>query len=121
MNEKHRTSSRPCQATRRRPHRLQQQRRPAMTLVEVVGALALLAALLVALLLAKARCTHQAALAQRRVQAVAAADALLATWHQDPRSLPRAASGTLAGDQQFAWRTQTLSNPAANDLGAAVV
>jgi hypothetical protein len=92
-----------------------------MTLVEVVGALALLATVLVALLLGKARYTHQAALAQRRVQAVAAADALLATWHQDPRALPRAGSGAVAGEQQFSWRTLSVSNVQVNEMGAAVV
>jgi hypothetical protein len=92
-----------------------------MTLVEVVGALGLLATLLVALLLARARYTHQAALAQRRLQAVAGADALLAAWHQDPRSLPRAGSGMLAGEWQFSWRTQRVASAAVNDMGAAVV
>jgi hypothetical protein len=92
-----------------------------MTLVEVVGALGLLATLLVALLLARARYTHQAALAQRRLQAVAAADALLATWHQDPRSLPRAGSGAVGGEGQLSWRTQRVVSPAVNDMGAAVV
>ena len=92
-----------------------------MTLVEVVGALGLLATLLVALLLARARYTHQAALAQRRLQAVAAADALLATWHQDPRSLPRAGGGMFAGEGQLSWRTQRVASPAVTDMGAAVV
>jgi hypothetical protein len=92
-----------------------------MTLVEVVGALGLLATLLVALLLARVRYTHQAALAERRLQAVAAAEALLATWHQDPRSLPRAGGGAVAGERQFLWRTQSALNGAVNELGAAVV
>jgi len=92
-----------------------------MTLVEVVGALGLLATLLVALLLARVRYTHQAALAERRLQAVAAAEALLATWHQDPRSLPRAGSGAVPGERQFSWRTQSVPSPAVNELGAATV
>jgi hypothetical protein len=92
-----------------------------MTLVEVVGALGLLATLLVALLLARVRYTHQAALAERRLQAVAAAEALLATWHQDPRSLPRAGGGAVAGERQFLWRTQSALNGPVNELGAAVV
>jgi hypothetical protein len=92
-----------------------------MTLVEVVGALGLLATLLVALLLARARYTHQAALAQRRLQAVAAADALLASWHQDPRSLPRAGSGAVDGEGKLSWRTQSVLDPAVNEMGAAVI
>ena len=41
-----------------------------MTLIEVVGGMGLLATLLVAVLLAKGRYTHQAAIADRRVLAV---------------------------------------------------
>src|SRR5258706_1624320 len=100
--------------------RLRAKRR-AMTLVEVVGGLGLLATLLVALLLAKARYTHQAAAADRRLQAVAAADALLAGWHQDPRSLVRAGSGAVAGGGEFSWRTQGIVNAPVGELGAAVV
>jgi hypothetical protein len=92
-----------------------------MTLVEVVGGLGLLATLLVALLLAKARYTHQAAAADRRLQAVAAADALLAGWHQEPRSLVRAGSGAVAGGGEFSWRTQGIINAPVGELGAAVV
>jgi hypothetical protein len=92
-----------------------------MTLVEVVGGLGLLATLLVALLLAKARFTRQAAAADRRLQAVAAADALLSGWHQDPRSLPRSGGGAVSGDGQFSWRTQRVANAPINDMGAAVV
>jgi type II secretory pathway pseudopilin PulG len=92
-----------------------------MTLVEVVGGLALLATLLVALLLAKARYTRQAAGADRRLRAVAAAEVLLTGWRQDARSLPRSGSGGVAGDEGFVWRTQTVANPDVNEMGAAVV
>ena len=92
-----------------------------MTLVEVIGGLALLATLLVATLLARSRYVHQSTVAERRLQAVAAADALLTTWHQDTRGLPRDGSGLIPGDQELGWRTQTLSNADATDLGAVVV
>jgi hypothetical protein len=92
-----------------------------MTLVEVVGGLGLLATLLVALLMAKARFTRQAAAADRRLQAVAAADALLSGWHQNPRMLPRSGGGVVSGDAQFSWRTQRVANAPVNDMGAAVV
>jgi type II secretory pathway pseudopilin PulG len=92
-----------------------------MTLVEVVGGLGLLATLLVAILLAKARYTRQAADADRRLQAVAAADALLTAWRQDPRSLPRAGSGMVAGEGRFSWRTRTIANAAISEVGATVV
>jgi hypothetical protein len=92
-----------------------------MTLVEVVGGLGLLATLLVGLLLAKARYTRQAAAADRRLQAVVAADALLAGWHHAPRSLVRAGSGAVPGGGEFSWRTQGIVNAPVGELGAAVV
>jgi hypothetical protein len=92
-----------------------------MTLVEVMGGLALLATLLVATLLARTRYIHQAAVADRRLHAVRAADMLLTGWHQDTRLLPRAGAGIVPGDEQLAWRTQTLASAEATDLGAVVV
>src|SRR5829696_1110368 len=86
--------------------------RAAMTLLEVVAGLALLASLLGALVIAKARYVRQAAAADRRVEAVAAADALLAGWHQNPRSLPRdfSGSGDAPGDRRLAWRLRPVAN-----------
>jgi hypothetical protein len=92
-----------------------------MTLVEVIGGLALLATLLVALLLARGRFTHQAALADRRLAAIGAADALLTSWHQDPASLMRGGSGTIAGNDDLFWRTHIVDSPAVNQLDAQVV
>jgi hypothetical protein len=92
-----------------------------MTLVEVIGGLALLATLLVAMLLAKGRYTRQAATADRRLQAVAAADALLTGWHQDATSLSGARAGVVPGDAGLAWRTLVVPNAAINALDARVV
>src|SRR4051812_8008804 len=82
--------------------------RRAMTLIEVVGGLALLGTLLVGVLLAKAKFTRQAATADRKLQAVSAADELLVAWRQDPLALPRDGVGTVpggGGDRQLSWRT----------------
>lgn len=92
-----------------------------MTLIEVVGGLALLATLLVGILMAKARFTHQAAIAERRLRAVAAADELLAAWRQNPRELPRAGSGEMIGNGGLTWRTLPVANPPINELGADVI
>ena len=94
-----------------------------MTLLEVVAGLALLASLLGALVMARARYARQAAAADRRVEAVAAADALLAGWHQDPRSLPRESSGSgaVAGDRRLAWRLRPVANAGVEELGGRVV
>ena len=92
-----------------------------MTLVEVVGGLALLATLLVAMLLAKGRYIRQSALADRRLAAVAAADALLTAWHQDASSLARTGAGPISGDDGLSWRTRIVANPAVKELDAQVV
>jgi type II secretory pathway pseudopilin PulG len=95
--------------------------RLAMTLIEVVGGLALLGTLLVAVLLAKAKFTRQVATADRKLQAVAAADELLTAWRQDANALPRDGAGPVAGDRQFSWRTRTVANPEIAALGAQTV
>jgi type II secretory pathway pseudopilin PulG len=92
-----------------------------MTLIEVVGGLALLGTLLVAVLLAKAKYTRQAATADRKLQAVAAADELLTAWRQDSNALPRDGSGPAPGDRQFSWRTRTLANAEVASLGGQTV
>jgi len=92
-----------------------------MTLIEVVGGMGLLATLLVAVLLAKGRYTRQAAIADRRLLAVAAADALLTAWHQGATPLPRAGAGIVPGDHGFSWRTQRVANAAVNEMDADVV
>ena len=92
-----------------------------MTLVEVIGGLTLLATLLVAVLLARGRYMRQAAAADRRLQAVAAADLLLTRLRQDPASLPRSGAGQISADDQLSWRTQIIPNPEVNDMGAQVL
>src|SRR5687767_11024896 len=103
MSVKYGTSSRRSAATQ-----FAERGRRAMTLVEVVGALALLGVLLVGTLLAKARSTRQAALADRRLEAVAAADALLTAWRRDPQSLARSGGGRVSGEADLSWRTRTV-------------
>jgi hypothetical protein len=92
-----------------------------MTLVEVVASLALLASLLVGLLLAKARYTRQAALAERRIEAARAADRLLAAWWADPPRFPRRGAGQIDGAADLSWRTSLVANPTLGELGAQVV
>jgi hypothetical protein len=94
-----------------------------MTLLEVVAGLALLASLLGALVMAKARYARQAAAADRRVEAVAAADELLAAWHQNPRALPLefSGSGAVPGERRLAWRLRPVVNAGVEELGGRVV
>lgn len=93
----------------------------AMTLVEVVAGLALLGSVLVGILLARAGYLRQAARSSRRLEAIAAADALLTAWHQDPALLKPESSGALAGDSQLAWRTAIVPSAEAQSLGARIV
>lgn len=99
----------------RRAHR-------GMTLMEVVASIAILGVLLVGIVTAKSRHTHQWSLAQRKLQAVAAADALLAGWWQHQGSLPRTAEGEAgAAEDGLRWRTQELADREAAELGVTVV
>ena len=92
-----------------------------LTLVEVLAGLALLSTLLVAVLGTKVRVTRQWAHAQRKLEAVAAADKLLAGWWAKPTEFPRRSSGLVAGDSGLGWRTAPVANDAIRPLGASVV
>ena len=92
-----------------------------MTLIEVVAGLALLGTLLVGIVLAKVRYTHQWTAAERRVQAVGAADDLLSAWWADAGSFPRRDAGEVPGRPGLAWRTAPVSNPAVEALDARAV
>jgi hypothetical protein len=76
---------------------------------------------LVAMLLARAGYMRQTARANRRLEAVAAADALLTAWHRDPATLHPGSGGPVAGDGQLAWRTRLVASAEAESLGARVV
>ena len=81
----------------------------------------MLSTLLVAVLTIKARVTRQSAHAQRRLEAVAAADRLLATWWLDVRTFPRSGAGLVPGDASLAWRTALVPNATLNAMSACVV
>lgn len=92
-----------------------------MTLVEVVCGLALLGTLLASMLMAKARYTKQATVAERRLKAVRAADELLGEWWRDTSRFPRADAGSVAGDDEFSWRTRRVADAKLAELGVEVV
>lgn len=78
-----------------------------MTIVEVVASLALLATLLTAVLLAKARYTRQWVLAQKRIEAVAAADQLLTDWWTSSK-IPRGNSTGSLPNPAMSWRLHSI-------------
>ena len=82
------------------------RRRRGFTLIEVVAAIALLGTLLVTVMTARQQFVRQSVDAQRKAEAIAAADALLTAWKVDWSGLPRASSGTLDGG--LAWHTEVV-------------
>ena len=97
------------------------RRTRGLTLVEVVAGLALLSTLLVAVLTTKARVTRQWSHAQRKLEAVAAADRLIAQWWPRRDEFPRQSSGRVTADSGLLWRTTPLSNPPLNALRSSVI
>ena len=80
--------------------------RVALSLVEVVLALLLLASLLVGMITASGLHHQQIRRAELRLQAVAAAEQLLAEWYDGPRTkVPRRERGLLRGQSEFLWQT----------------
>jgi hypothetical protein len=77
-----------------------------------LAALAILATLLAGLLVAKARATRQEESAQRRLRAIAAADALMDQWWQTGELPTIQASGMVPGDPELAWRTRVAQGAA---------
>lgn len=103
-----------------RPHRTSSSRR-AMTLIEVLGALVLLATVLVSVLAAQARFTVQNARAERRLVAVSAAEGMLRRWWADPALLPRSGTGPVVGGEQMVWRTSTAAPPQLAELDLQIL
>ena len=96
-------------------------RRPGLTLIEVVAALALMATLLVAILTIKSGLSRRRAAADRRLRAVAAADGLLTQWWTDPATFPVDRSGPVAADPSLGWATHALPSPTVARLGGRTV
>jgi hypothetical protein len=86
-----------------------------------VAAVAILGVILVGVVLAKSRHTHQVALAERKHAAVRAADALLAEWWKSVDGVPVGKAGAVESDASLAWETRVVRNPPVERLGARVV
>lgn len=92
-----------------------------LTLIEVVGALALLSTLLVGILLAFARHERQIRQSRRTIEVVDEVDKLLYMWMSQGGAVPRDASGTMPEDVNLVWRTETVSFAHRDVLGIDVV
>lgn len=109
-----------------------------MTLVELLGGLALLGSVMAGILIAHGRFARQYYKAEQRQEAVAAVDTLLTRWFQTPppeppppeapearpesasKRVPRRGSGPLPGTDDLYWRTRVVRSPqrTAQRLGA---
>lgn len=98
-----------------------------MTLIEVLAALAILAVLLAGVLSARSDAERQLVRAERRLQAVQAADVLLSAWLAPSASseggvgVPCGESGTLGDDSQLGWQTKVQEISEAKPLSCQVV
>ena len=107
--------------TMRRPKNSSRQwSRAGLTLIEVVAAVAILGTILVGVVLAKSRHTHQLALAERKMAAVRAADELIAGWWTGS-GVPIGGSGMVEGYEALFWQTRVVPNEAVGKLGASVL
>lgn len=95
--------------------------RGGFTLIEVVAGLAILGSLLVAVVLAKGRHTQQWSQANRQLQAVEAADAMLTTWWSNTAGVPRSGSGQTTGPVPFRWQTRIVPHEEIERLSISVV
>ena len=92
-----------------------------LTLIEVVAAITILGTILVGVVLAKARHTHQIALTQKLNRAVQAGDELISNWWTSQAGVPIGRAGVLGADGWLTWQTRIVGNPVVEKLGARVV
>lgn len=95
--------------------------RRAFSLVEVVASLFLVGTLLVAVLVAHRRAASQTRLAQRRLDAAAVLDALLAARRQPDAGELQLARGKAPGDNPFHWRSTLRHEPSLDAFGAGIL
>jgi len=92
-----------------------------VTLIETVAAVAILGASLVSLVITSAKLTVQSRRAQDRIVACEIAESQLRSWWQDPRKLPRNASGGVSGHEGWTWTTREADNEDAAELRGRTV
>ncbi|MEM1068735.1 MAG: hypothetical protein AAGG48_03265 [Planctomycetota bacterium] len=84
------------------------QQRCALTLVEVVVGLVLMATVLVASLMALAAQRRQYRQANHQLIAVGIADEIMNQFQSDPDGMPASGQGFIAGRTGWMWRTRVI-------------
>ena len=86
-----------------------------------MAAIAILGVILVGVMLAKARHTHQLEMARQRCAAVDVADELIAGWWTSPEGVPVGKNGTVEGHTSLTWTIAEVDNAPMQALGARVM
>ena len=85
------------------------RKRSGVTRIEVLAALALLGSLAVAMVLSRGRLREQHALAEKKLEAVEVADAMLSQWWEgENKQVPVDLSGDVAGFPGWSWETESI-------------
>ena len=107
MNRHFRTFSRPRAAR-------------AATLIEALAGLVVLGTLLVSITIARGRFVRQRALAEQKIAAATAVDAMVAKWMTGSgAAMPISASGPLEGVPNLIWRTRVIEKK--SNLEASII
>src|SRR3954470_5513879 len=92
----------------------------AATLIEALAGLVILGTLLLSITIARGRFVRQRALAEQKLAAAAAVDAMLSKWMSaSSAAIPISSSGTLDGLPNHTWHTRTIENKP--DLNASII
>lgn len=98
------------------------RKRSGVTLIEVLAALALLGSLAVAMVLSRGRLVEQHRLAEKKLEAVQAADVLLAQWWAaDEKHVPVGLSGRIDGKPGWLWETEAIASDALVPFDAHII
>jgi len=95
--------------------------RHALTLIEVVTALALLSTLLVGILVAFRKNAERMRAELQVRTVVAGVDQLLLSWAEQGTYVPLRGSGALPGLDGFTWQTHLVSRASRSALGVEIV
>src|SRR4051812_10899949 len=101
--------------------RARRRARSAMTLIEVVAGLVILGTILASLAIARGRFARQWAVADRKLEATKAVDAMIAGWMEsNPPQVPLNREGVLPGVAKHVWRTRVLRDAGAEKVLANI-